>query len=185
MVDWGGRTHKSFYLVISLPFAHADSFSWGGGCQWEVPYQEEAVDDSELTKKVEKADGILQALLQFCQRNSGRMDEKARQVGVVILIVLVCSLSWFWSHNHWCLLQAMWFPTFDKIHSLQKKYEPATNQVISESKSLLYVWSEVLFLWFKMWLVPSSVQCNDWNCAQQYAGTYQSTQYHSENHPGR
>ena len=52
-------------------------------------YQEEAVDDSELTKKVEKADGILQALLQFCQRNSGRMDEKARQVGVVILIVLV------------------------------------------------------------------------------------------------
>ena len=56
-------------------------------------YQEEAVDDSELTKKVEKADGILQALLQFCQRNSGRMDEKARQVGVVILIVLVCSLS--------------------------------------------------------------------------------------------
>ena len=47
-------------------------------------YQEEAVDDSELTKKVEKADGILQALLQFCQRNSGRMDEKARQVGVVI-----------------------------------------------------------------------------------------------------
>ena len=47
-------------------------------------YQEEVVDDSELTKKVEKADGILQALLQFCQRNSGRMDEKARQVGVVI-----------------------------------------------------------------------------------------------------
>ena len=44
-------------------------------------YQEEAVDDSELAKKVEKADGILQALLQFCQRNSGRMDEKARQVG--------------------------------------------------------------------------------------------------------
>ena len=44
-------------------------------------YQEEAVDDPELTKKVEKAEGILQALLQFCQRNSGRMDEKARQVG--------------------------------------------------------------------------------------------------------
>ena len=44
-------------------------------------YQEEAVDDSELIKKVEKAEGILQALLQFCQRNSGRMDEKARQVG--------------------------------------------------------------------------------------------------------
>ena len=43
-------------------------------------YQEEAVDDPELTKKVEKAEGILQALLQFCQRNSGRMDEKARQV---------------------------------------------------------------------------------------------------------
>ena len=60
-------------------------------------YQEEAVDDSELTKKVEKAEGILQALLQFCQRNSGRMDEKARQVGVVILIVLVCSPSWLWS----------------------------------------------------------------------------------------
>ena len=58
-------------------------------------YQEEAVDDSELTKKVEKADGILQALLQFCQRNSGRMDEKARQVGVMILIVLVCNLGWF------------------------------------------------------------------------------------------
>ena len=54
-------------------------------------YQEEAVDDSELTKKVEKAEGILQALLQFCQRNSGRMDEKARQVGVVIL---VCMLSY-------------------------------------------------------------------------------------------
>lgn len=32
-------------------------------------------------------------------------------------------------------LQAMWFPTFDKIHSLQKKYEPAINEVISESKS--------------------------------------------------
>ena len=60
-------------------------------------YQDEAVDDSELAKRVEKADGILQALLQFCQRNSGRMDEKARQVGVVILIVLVCSLSWLWS----------------------------------------------------------------------------------------
>jgi hypothetical protein len=44
-------------------------------------YQEEAVDDPELAKKVEKADGILQALLQFCQRNSGRLDEKARQVG--------------------------------------------------------------------------------------------------------
>lgn len=31
-------------------------------------------------------------------------------------------------------MQAMWFPTFDKIHSLQKKYEPAVNCVISESK---------------------------------------------------
>lgn len=41
----------------------------------------EETDDPELSKKVEKADGILQALLQFCQRNSGRMDEKARQVG--------------------------------------------------------------------------------------------------------
>ena len=47
----------------------------------EKYFQEETVDDPELTKKVEKAEGILQALLQFCQRNSGRMDEKARQVG--------------------------------------------------------------------------------------------------------
>ena len=43
-------------------------------------YQEEDSEDPELVKKVEKADAILQALLQFCQRNSGRLDEKARQV---------------------------------------------------------------------------------------------------------
>ena len=47
---------------------------------------EEAVDDPELSKKVEKAEGILQALLQFCQRNSSRMDEKARQVNTEHLL---------------------------------------------------------------------------------------------------
>lgn len=46
----------------------------------ETYYKQKAADDTELSKKVEKAEGILQALLQFCQRNSGRMDEKARQV---------------------------------------------------------------------------------------------------------
>ena len=48
----------------------------------EKYFREEGVDDPELSKKVEKAEGILQALLQFCQRNSGRMDEKARQVQI-------------------------------------------------------------------------------------------------------
>ncbi len=33
-----------------------------------------------MLTRVEKVEGILQALLQFCQRNSGRLEEKARQV---------------------------------------------------------------------------------------------------------
>ena len=30
--------------------------------------------------------------------------------------------------------QAMWFPTFDKIHGLQKKYAESTNVQLTESK---------------------------------------------------
>ena len=52
-------------------------------------YREEEVDVSELNRRVEKAEGILQALLQFCQRNSSRLDEKARQVRHLIIIVSV------------------------------------------------------------------------------------------------
>ena len=99
-------------------------------------YRVEETDDPELSKKVEKADGILQALLQFCQRNSGRMDEKARQVSYIIVAICTvgcCALC----DNVLLYIQAMWFPTFDKIHSLQRKYEPAINQVISESKCCL------------------------------------------------
>lgn len=36
--------------------------------------------DPEMTRRIERVDGILQALLQFCQRNSTRLEEKARQV---------------------------------------------------------------------------------------------------------
>ena len=37
---------------------------------------------SEVMVRVERVEGILQALLQFCQRNSSRLEEKARQVCV-------------------------------------------------------------------------------------------------------
>ena len=52
----------------------------------------EETDDPELSRRVEKTESILQALLQFCQRNSGRMDEKARQVSYSNMVA-VCTVG--------------------------------------------------------------------------------------------
>ena len=44
--------------------------------------------DSEMSRKIEKVEGILQALLQFCQRNSSKLEEKAGQVSTIELVAL-------------------------------------------------------------------------------------------------
>ena len=40
--------------------------------------------DAEMSRRIEKVEGILQALLQFCQRNSSKLEEKAGQVSELV-----------------------------------------------------------------------------------------------------
>ena len=46
-----------------------------------IPQSQILLSPSDMTSSLDKVEGILQALLQFCQRNSSRLEEKARQVG--------------------------------------------------------------------------------------------------------
>jgi len=39
----------------------------------------------DMTAKIERVERILKALLQFCQRNSSRLEDKARQVNEYIV----------------------------------------------------------------------------------------------------
>ncbi len=43
-----------------------------------VCFEEEM--DGEMTRRLDRVEGILAALLQFCQRNSTKLEEKAGQV---------------------------------------------------------------------------------------------------------
>jgi hypothetical protein len=63
-----------------------------------------AATDKDLCGWVERVEGILMALLTFCQRNSSKLasEDKARQ--------------------------SLWFPAFDRVHDLQRKYKDSRNQ---------------------------------------------------------
>ena len=100
-------------------------------------------DYSEMSRRLEKVEAILQALLQFCQRNSSGMEEKARQVRhcctlnqSTLTLLYWCRIDFGVFVYCFFVLQQMWFPIFDKIHSLQKKYGNSPNQPLTESNSL-------------------------------------------------
>jgi hypothetical protein len=73
-------------------------------------YRQDITDaaDKEMGSWIERVEGILTALLTFCQRNSSKFasKDKARQ--------------------------ALWFPTFDRVHDLQRKYKDSRNERLME-----------------------------------------------------
>ncbi len=48
--------------------------------------------------------------------------------------VVILGASLLTCRTHSSPLQAMWFPTFDKVHSLQRKYESSPNTKLADSK---------------------------------------------------
>ena len=79
----------------------------------------------------------------------------------------------------------MWFPTFDKIHGLQKKYAESTNVQLTESKQKKYhedVFIYTLLMLFLLLL--SSIQHHDWRDSEQHAGVHWFARHPSENNSG-
>ena len=89
-------------------------------------YIQESVD-MEMGGRISHAEGVLHTLLEFCQRNSTTSEESERQVLCTQLAAVFVCMPQTPCHYASVFLQAMWFPIFDNIHNLQKKYETSTN----------------------------------------------------------
>lgn len=95
----------------------------------------------DMSSWIERVEGILTALLTFCQRNSSKLDskDKARQVmsrvppATLKMPGLVKRFSKFVRSP--LSPQVLWFPTFDRVHDLQRKYKECRNQRLVERES--------------------------------------------------
>ncbi|KAL5471029.1 hypothetical protein EMCRGX_G029102 [Ephydatia muelleri] len=67
-------------------------------------YSQEATSGPDFAQRVEKVQAVLQNLIQFCQRNSGKVEERNKQ--------------------------SMWFSVFDLVQGLQ--HESPVNEQLSE-----------------------------------------------------
>ena len=88
---------------------------------------------SDLCSWFERVEGILTALLTFCQRNSSKLDttkDKARQVTHLPAHTPASPLS---------SLQSLWFPTFDRVHDLQRKYKDSRNKKLVDCECILII----------------------------------------------
>ena len=89
---------------------------------------------SDLSSWGERVESILMALLTFCQRNSSKLasEDKARQVCQLHMHVEIFISQLFSS----LLFQNLWFPTFDRVHDLQRKYKNSRNQKLIDCMSM-------------------------------------------------
>ena len=79
----------------------------------------------------------------------------------------------------------MWFPTFDKIHGLQKKYAESTNVQLTESKQKNIPWRCIyIHIADAFLLLLSSIQHHDWRDSEQHAGVHWFARHPSENNSG-
>ena len=80
----------------------------------------------DFAQRVEKVQAVLQNLIQFCQRNSGKVEERNKQVLFMLQRTVDCAII-----NLCSFLQSMWFSVFDLVQGLQ--HESPVNEQLSES----------------------------------------------------